>query len=36
MRGIAKRKRNEVGWQRLLFRADSYQCVDCGVSEVYV
>ena len=36
MRGIAKRKRNEVVWQRLLFRAYSYQCVDCGVSEVYV
>ena len=33
MRGIAKRKRNEVVWQRLLFRA--YKFVDCGVSEEY-
>ena len=34
MRGIAKRKRNEVVWQKQLF--DAYKCVDCGVSEEYV
>ena len=31
MRGMAKRKRNGVVWQKLLVRAYSYQCVDCGV-----